>query len=90
MIDTNTGDQWQNDFRMSRASFDSLCDKLRKQLQRDACVREVVTVELQVIVLLRLGDRTIGNLFGIAKSTVCVLVKRFALQLMTSSEIYWK
>ena len=51
---------------------------------------EVVTVELQVIVLLRLGDRTIGNLFGIAKSTVCVLVKRFALQSMTSSEIYWK
>ena len=26
-------------FRMSRASFDSLCDKLREQLQRNARVR---------------------------------------------------
>ena len=66
---------------MSRASFDSLCDKLREQLQRDARVREVLSVELQVAVTLYFSAgtaeyRTIGNLFGLAKSTVCECVKR--------------
>ena len=56
---------------MSRASFDSLCDKLSKQLQRNARVREVVSVELQVAVLL--GLRVTLQLG--TSSTVCVCVK---------------
>ena len=41
-------------FRMSRASFDSLCDKVREQLQRNARVRYVVSIELLVAVWLEL------------------------------------
>ena len=34
---TCNDDYWQQDFWIPRASFDSLFDKLRKQLQRNEC-----------------------------------------------------
>ena len=81
VLKTYTDEQWRNDFRMSKACFNNLCDRLREQLQRDPRVHAVLSVEQQVaITLYYLAGtseyRTIGNLFGIAKSTVCECVKR--------------
>ena len=47
-------------FRMSRASFDSLCDEVREQLQRNMRVCYVVSIELLVAVWL--GLRRAGQL----------------------------
>ena len=38
VLETYTYDQWRNDFRMARASFDSLCNKLL-QTAASECVR---------------------------------------------------
>ena len=64
-----------------RACFNGLCDRLREELERNPCVHDVLSVELQVVLnLYYLAGtseyRTIRNLFGIAKFTVCECVQR--------------
>ncbi|XP_041379658.1 putative nuclease HARBI1 [Gigantopelta aegis] len=60
---------------MKRATFDFLCTKLYDKLQRSSVVREALSVEHRVVVAIYFlastaEYRTIGNLFGIHKSTV--------------------
>ncbi|KAM9354101.1 uncharacterized protein KZ484_012284 [Pholidichthys leucotaenia] len=72
---------WLNKFRMSRETFFYLCDKLRPHLARqDTRFRLALPVEKRVAVALwRLASnieyRTISNLFGVGKSTVCRCVR---------------
>ena len=71
--------QWKENFRISRATFHFLCTQLRSHLQRKHLVRMPLSVEERVaITLWRLGTtieyRTLGHLFGVGLSTVCVAV----------------
>ena len=68
----------------TRACFNGLCDRLREELQRNPRVHDALSVELQEAVTCTLyymyltGTSeygTIGNLFRIAKSTVCESVQ---------------
>ena len=55
VLRTYTDDQWRNDFRMSRACFNGLCDRLREELQRNPRVRDAISLELQLAVTLEFG-----------------------------------
>jgi hypothetical protein len=75
------GERWWNDnLRMSRQTFESLCTELRPYLQRnDTNFRLAVTVEARVAVTIwRLATnskyRTIAELFGLGRSTVGEIV----------------
>ena len=65
----------------TRACFNGLYDRLREELEGNPRVHDILSVELQVAVnLYYLAGtskyRTIGNLFGIVKVTVCECVQR--------------
>ena len=72
---------WLKNFRMSRATFVYLCGELKPRIDRtDTVMRKAIEVEKRVgMVLWFLATgtdyRTIGHLFGVSKSTVCLLVK---------------
>ncbi|XP_028293795.1 putative nuclease HARBI1 [Gouania willdenowi] len=72
---------WLDKFRMSRETFFYLCEKLRPRLTRqDTSFRLALPLEKRVAVALwRLASnieyRTISNLFGVGKSTVCRCVR---------------
>ena len=70
-----------DNFRMSQATFDILCDELRTSIQKvDTDMRKAVPVKQRVgITLWYLATnsdyRTIGHLFGVSKATVCCVIK---------------
>lgn len=74
-------EQWIENFRISRASFLYICDRLRPDLQPvevdpNLRSRDPVSVEKKVAMTLYFlasgcEYRTVGNLFGVHKSTVC-------------------
>ncbi|XP_033102404.1 protein ANTAGONIST OF LIKE HETEROCHROMATIN PROTEIN 1-like [Anneissia japonica] len=64
---------------MSRTTFERLCQMLAPYLVRERNFERVLTVEKCVaIAIYRLSTncdlRSIGNAFGVARSTVCVIV----------------
>ena len=65
---------------MKRETFASLCRDMEASLaSSDHAVRVIVDVQKQVAITLYLlassaEYRTIGNLFGVGKSTVCIIV----------------
>ena len=78
-------DQWtHNDLvtnlRMSQLTFEKLCEELAPFVaRRDTNYRKAISVRERVaITLYRLVDtvsyRTVSNLFGVDKSTVCQIV----------------
>ena len=73
---------WVENFRMSKDSFEYLCAELSPHIaKRDTNFRKAIAVRHRVaIALYWLADsaryRTIGNLFGVGKSTVCTIVKQ--------------
>ena len=73
--------QWRENLRMSRRAFEYLCHELSPHIsRRDTNFRKAIPVRQRVaITLYRLADtaqyRTIANLFGVGKSTVCGIVK---------------
>jgi hypothetical protein len=75
-------DQWIENFRMKRETFASLCRDLEASLApSDHAVRDIVDVQKQVAITLywlasSAEYRTIGNLFGVGKSTVCSIVHK--------------
>ena len=77
-IVTNTFTESEN-FRVSKATFLYLCDKLQSSIERqDTQLRSSVAVERRVAITLwclaTCGEyRTIAHLFGIARCTVCVI-----------------
>ncbi len=77
-----TPQDWLENFRMSRETFLYLCDKLSSRIGRNETVmRKAVPMEQRVALtvwFLATGAdyRTIGHLFGVLKSTVCVMTKQ--------------
>jgi hypothetical protein len=78
---TFTQQDWLNNFRMSQSTFLYVCSELKSAVERqDTIMREAITVEKRVALtvwFLATGAdyRTIGHLFGVSKSTVCVVTK---------------
>ena len=76
-----TPEDWLAEFRVSRATFLYLCDQLRSSISRqDTLMRRAVSTEKRVAITLWFLStgadyRTIGHLFGVSKSTVCVVTK---------------
>ena len=77
-----TPQDWLNNFRMSKDTFLYLCDKLRSSISKsDTIMRKAIPTEQRVALTLWFLStgadyRTIGHLFGVSKSTVCVVTKR--------------
>ena len=76
-----TAQDWLNNFRMSKETFMYLCDKLRTSIVKaDTVMRKAIPTEQRVAMtlwFLSTGSdyRTIGHLFGVSKSAVCVVTK---------------
>lgn len=72
---------WLQNFRMSHATFVYLGDKLKLWIERiDTNMRQAIAAEKRLGVALWFlatgaDYRTIGHLFGVSKSTVCLVVK---------------
>lgn len=77
---TFTPDNWIENFRMNRETFDYLCTQLRPWIQRkNTRLRQAISVEHRLAITLWCLStcseyRTIGHLFGVARCTVCVIV----------------
>lgn len=73
---------WVENFRMSKEAFNRLCIELSPHIsKKDTNFRKAIAVRHRVaITLYWLADtakyRTIANLFGVGKSTVCGIVKQ--------------
>ena len=70
---------WKENLRMTKFTFDHLCSELHPYITRLTAVREPVHVEERVTVTLwRLATnieyRTLMVVFGLGRSTVCVVV----------------
>ena len=78
---TFTPQDWLENFRMSRATFLYLCNELRSAITKDdTTMRKAIPSERRVALTLwflatNADYRTIGHLFGVSKSTVCVVTK---------------
>ena len=76
-----TQEDWLKNFRLSRETFLYMCNKLRSTIEkRDTVMRKVIPVEQRPALMLWFlatgaDYRTIGHLFGVSTSTVCVVVK---------------
>ena len=76
---TFTSHYWIENFRMSHDTFVYLRDELHASVERnDTTMRQAIPVERRValtLCFLSTGTdyRTIGHLFGVSKSTVCIV-----------------
>ena len=76
-----TPQDWLENFRMSQHTFIYLCDKLRSSIEKkDTEMRRAVPTDVRVALTLWFlatgaDYRTVGHLFGISKSTVCLVTK---------------
>ena len=79
---TFTSDDWLENLRMSKATFVYVCDELRSSVEKtDTSMRQAIPVEQRVALTLWFLStgadfRTIGHLFGVSKSAVCVITKQ--------------
>ena len=75
-------EEWRENFRMSRETFQVLCAELHPYIfKNDTRFRNVVPVDKQIAATLYyLSDdgrmRKVANAFGIGKSTVSVIIRR--------------
>ncbi|XP_049424858.1 uncharacterized protein LOC125884104 [Epinephelus fuscoguttatus] len=70
-------DFFQN-FRMSRNTFHYICQRLSSRLsRRDMSFRRSISLRMWLWLATGTGYRTLANLFGIAKSSVCSIVHDF-------------
>lgn len=80
---------WLENFRLSRATFNYICDELRAYVRKvDTLMRKAICVERRVAIVLwflSTGSdfRTVGHLFGVSKSTVCLVVKEVCSCIVT-------
>ena len=78
---TFTQFDWIENFRMSHKTFHYLCNELHSTIEKnDTAMRKVIPVEQRVALTLWLLDtnanyQTIGHLFGVSKSAVCLVTK---------------
>ena len=75
-----TEEDWIQNFRMSRETFEYLHTTLQDQIRRrDAHLRKAITTRHRLAITLWTlvtpsEYRTIAHLFGVARSTVCIIV----------------
>ena len=68
---------WKQNFRMSKRTFDYLCNQVGPLLQhQDTRIRKAIPVPKRVAITLWCMAtcseyRTVGHLFGVARCTVC-------------------
>ena len=85
---TFTPRDWISNFRMSHQTFLYICNQLSSHIQRKATVmRTPISVEQRVAVTLwylatGTDYRTISHLFGISKSSVCLIVKEVCSEIV--------
>jgi len=70
-------------FRMTRASFEKLCQRVKRIAKQDTVWRQCIPLDKRVgIALYALGSsaeyRTVANLFGVGLSTVSTIVLDFS------------
>ena len=88
IVPTMTEQQFKNNFRLNRSTFSALLRCIGPYLQKmDTQLREAIPVEKRVaLALYSLGStselRTVANLFGVGKSTSCVLLHEFCSTLV--------
>ena len=76
-----TANDWNENFRMSHATFLYVCNQLRPFIEKsDTQMRKCIPPERRVAVTLwflatNADYRTIGHLFGISKASVCLVIK---------------
>lgn len=74
-------DDWIENFRMSKNTFNYLCDRLKGSIFRqNTRFRKAITVHQRVAITLwclatSCEYRTLSHLFGVARSTVCEIVQ---------------
>ncbi|XP_058980672.1 putative nuclease HARBI1 [Musca domestica] len=83
-IDCQKADEkcFKNNFRVSREVFNKLCELLNGLQKSNTNMREAIPLEKRVAIgLYTLGSsaeyRTIANMFGVGKSTVCKILLQF-------------
>ena len=75
VLQTFTDEQWVENFRITRQTFNKVCRVLEPDLSSmENTVRDALAVQKQVVLMIYwlatpTEYRTIGNLFGVAKST---------------------
>ena len=80
VMDTFQHQDWVENFLMSKERFIYLCDKLRPVIScQDTRFRKCISTEKRVALTLwclatPTEYRTLAHLFGIARSTVCMIV----------------
>ncbi|KAL0152737.1 hypothetical protein M9458_052460 [Cirrhinus mrigala] len=78
-----TEEQWVQNFRMSKRTFDMLCQRLSTFLSYDdTTFRRAIPLQMRVGVALwwlatGVGYRTLAYLFGISSASVCLIVNDF-------------
>lgn len=83
IVKTNSFDEWMENFRVDRETFEYLCSEIGHELQPDPfCVREPLQVDTKVaIALYKLAScaeyRVVGNQFGVHKTSVHRCLKQF-------------
>ena len=81
VLKTFTERDWIENFRMSKQTFHYLCDQIRAEIFcENTNYRLAIPVEKRVAIALwclatPAEYRTIGHLFGVARCTVCIIVK---------------
>ena len=81
MKSTFTHKDWMENFRMSQSTFAYLCDELRSSIEKkDTEMRKAIPTDMRIAMTLWFlatgaDYRTIGHLFGVSKSTVCLVSK---------------
>lgn len=73
---------FKENFRMTKQCFELLCSKLHGLAKQDTVLRKCIPLNKRVaIAVYALGSsaeyRTIANLFGVGKSTVCEIIQEF-------------
>ena len=76
-----TSHDWITNFRMSRATFMYVCNHLRPSItKKETVMRKSISAEKRLAITLyylatNSDFRTVGHLFGVSKSSVCLIVK---------------
>ena len=79
---------WKENLRLSQSTFNIICTELRFFIsRRDTVLRDCISVEERVAITIwklatNIEYRTLSELFGIGKSTVCEIVNDTCQQIV--------
>ena len=84
LMDEFSVQEWYENFRLSRATFQFLVEELKPELKfQDTKMRKAVKVENKVALFLffiasTASYRTLSNLFGLSRGFVCIRIRKVA------------